>query len=78
MSKNLDVALRLFLESRGLDAGIRRTGQNWTGTTRSMQRDALQLDKVVGGVQRHVALRVRRRVVEDPCVVHADDLVPLT
>jgi TP901 family phage tail tape measure protein len=54
MSKNLDVALRLFLESRGLDAGIRRTGQNWTGTTRSMQRDALQLDKVVGGVQRTI------------------------
>lgn len=54
MSKNLDVALRLFLESRGLDAGIRRTGQNWTGTTRGMQRDALQLDKVVGGVQRTI------------------------
>jgi hypothetical protein len=54
-NQELTVALRLFLESRGLDAGLQRTGRNWSSTTQRMGRDMERVNRLIGSVQQRVA-----------------------
>ncbi|WP_028008684.1 phage tail tape measure protein [Solimonas flava] len=54
-NRYLDVALRLYLESHGLESNTRRFGQTWSTTTRGMERDGLRLDRMFGGLQSRLA-----------------------
>lgn len=54
-NQELSVALRLYLESRGLDAGMNRTGRNWSDVTGRMGRDADRLGRLIGNIQSKIA-----------------------
>lgn len=55
MANDLSVAIRLFLESRGLDQGLRRAGRGLQGFARGAVREFDAVKRALGSVQGQIA-----------------------